>query len=192
MADPTALPLGELHPYRGNPRRGNVQAVKESLLANGQFRPLVVNSTPAGHVVLAGNHTLQALRELHEEDPEGGWGTALVHVVRVDEAAARRIMLADNRTSDLAAYDDTALLAELAALDEFDGTGWTEDDMTALMELTMGDTPEPEDTPDEFPYPGMATVTLHLLPPLHEQWTAYTAGFDSPEEALEHLLDHGV
>lgn len=192
MNTPTTLPLDQLHPYKGNPRRGNVQSVKESLTANGQFRPLVVNQTPEGYVVLAGNHTLQALRELHNEQPVAGWGEALVHVVQVNEDKARRIMLADNRTSDLADYDDAALLAELTALDDFTGTGWGEDDLAALMEETLADPEELEDTPDEFPYPGMATITLHLLPPLHEQWQDFARGFDSPEEALEHLLDHGA
>lgn len=191
MAHPSSLPLDQLHPYRGNPRRGNVQAVKESLKEHGQFRPLVVNKTEEGYVVLGGNHTLQALRELDAEHPDNGWGTALVHVVEVGEEQARRIMLVDNRTSDLATYDDAALLAELAALDEFDGTGWGEDDLAALMELSLAEPEEPEQEPDEFPYPGMATVTLHLLPPLHEQWQDFARGFDTPEEALEHLLDHG-
>lgn len=192
MANPSSLPLDQLHPYRGNPRRGNVQALKESLEEHGQFRPLVVNKTPEGYVVLGGNHTLQAMRELNTEQPTNGWGTALVHVVEVGEEQARRIMLVDNRTSDLATYDDAALLAELAALDNFDGTGWGEDDLAALMELSLAEPEEPEQVPDEFPYPGMATVTLHLLPPLHEQWQAFTRAFDSPEEALEHLLDHGA
>lgn len=81
---------------------------------------------------------------------------------------------------------------ELEALDVFDGTGWEETDLDALEALTQDAEPdEPEDTKPEFPYPGMATITLHLLPPLHEQWQAFTRGFESPEEALEHLLDHG-
>ena len=37
----------------------------------------------------------------------------------------------------------------------------------------------------------MRTVTLNLMEPLWEQWTDYVQAFDSPEEALEHLLDHG-
>ena len=191
MEQPRALPLHDLHPYKGNPRRGNVQAVKESLEANGQFRPIVVNATPDGYVVLAGNHTLQALKELHAEQPDGGWGNALVHVVKVGEERARAIMLADNRTGDLATYDNSALLAELAAVDEFDGTGWTEYDLAELMELELGD-PASEPEADPFPYPGMRTVTLNLMEPLWEQWTTYTQRFDSPEEALEHLLDHGA
>lgn len=191
METRTTLPVGDLHPYRGNPRNGDVALIKASLLEHGQYRPAVVNDTEDGYITLAGNHLVQAMRELNDEHPAEGWDTVWVHLVHLDEQQARRLSLTDNRASDLATYDDAALLAELAALDDFTGTGWEEDDLAALMEETLADPEAPEPAPDEFPYPGMATVTLHLLPPLHEQWQAFTRGFDTPEEALEHLLDHG-
>ena len=34
------VPTDELKLYRANPRRGNVEAIKESLLRNGQYRPI--------------------------------------------------------------------------------------------------------------------------------------------------------
>nr|DAI86615.1 MAG TPA: ParB protein [Caudoviricetes sp.] len=192
METRTTLSVGDLHPYRGNPRNGDVALIKASLLEHGQYRPAVVNDTDGGYTVLAGNHLVHAMRELNEEHPNEGWDVVWVHIVHLDEQQARRLALTDNRASDLATYDHAALLAELEALDVFDGTGWAEADLEALEALTADAEPEPEgDAPDEFPYPGMATVTLHLLPPLHEQWQDFTRGFDSPEEALEHLLDHG-
>src|SRR5438046_2266586 len=39
--------LSGLRPYDRNPRRGDVQAIKESLLENGQYRPIVVNRPPS-------------------------------------------------------------------------------------------------------------------------------------------------
>ena len=192
METNTTLPVGVLHPYRGNPRNGDVALIKTSLLEHGQYRPAVVNDTEDGYITLAGNHLVQAMRELDEEHPNEGWGAVWVHIVRLDEQQARRLALTDNRSSDLATYDEAALLAELEALDVFDGTGWAEADLDALEALTTDAEPEPADEPEpEFPYPGMATITLHLLPPLHEQWQAFVRGFDTPEEALEHLLDHG-
>lgn len=185
------LHLEDLHPYQGNPRNGDVALIKASLLEHGQYRPAVVNDTDGEYTVLAGNHLVQAMRELNEERPNEGWDVVWVHIVHLDEQQARRLALTDNRASDLATYDHAALLAELEALDVLDGTGWAEADLDALEALTADAEPEPgEDTPDEFPYPGMATITLHLLPPLHEQWQVFTRGFDTPEEALEHLLDH--
>lgn len=187
----TTLPLGELRPYEGNPRRGDTSVIKASLLEHGQYRPAVVNDTKDGYIVLAGNHLVRAMRELNDEHPNEGWGTVWVHVVHLGEQQARRLALTDNRASDLATYDHDALLAELDALDDLTGTGWEEADLDALEALTQ-DVEPAEDTPDEFPYPGMATITLQLLPPLYEQWQAFVRGFDSPEEALEHLLDHGA
>lgn len=194
MDEQTVLPLHVLHPYRANPRKGDVGAIKDSLREHGQYRPAVVNDTPDGYIILVGNHMVQALRELHEEEPDAGWGTVWVHVVELGEQQARRLSLTDNRTSDRANYDPYELLAELELLDTLDGTGYTENDLEALERTISNEpAPGPEElaADDPFPYPGMRTVTLNLVEPLWEQWTDYTNGFDSPEEALEHLLDHG-
>src|SRR5690606_3064348 len=54
----------------------------------------------------------------------------------VDDEQALRILLADNRTNDLASYDDTALLAILedvhAAHGSLLGTGFSEEDLEEL------------------------------------------------------------
>lgn len=56
------LPIGEIKPRRGNPRRGDIDAIAESLERNGQFRPIVVNK-PTGEI-LGGNHTYAAAKRL--------------------------------------------------------------------------------------------------------------------------------
>jgi ParB/Sulfiredoxin domain len=56
------VPIDDLVPFPGNPRRGNVAAIKQSLEENGQYRPIVVRRQT--REVLAGNHTLQAAKEL--------------------------------------------------------------------------------------------------------------------------------
>jgi hypothetical protein len=116
--------LDELTPYPGNPRRGNPQLIAESLRANTQYRPLVVQASTM--TVLAGNHTLIAAREL-------GWETVEVTLLDVDDEQARRIVLADNRTSDVAETDDAALLALLEQVDDLEGTGFTAGDLAALL-----------------------------------------------------------
>lgn len=132
------LPLGELTSYPGNPRRGDVAAIRESLEVTGQYRALVVRADT--REVLAGNHTLLAMREL-------GWEKGLCHLVDVDDEQARRIVLADNRTNDLASYDEDALALLLAEMDgTLEGTGWdqeTLDDLTATLEPKPGSAPEP-------------------------------------------------
>lgn len=162
----TVLLLDQLAPYPGNARRGDVEAILGSLKRNGQYRSLIARQTGADgpHVVLAGNHTLQALA-LHGAGPcdyTAGRGkskrpcglchgkiwspSARVELVTCDDTTAARINLIDNRAADLGDYD-TSLLAELlAGLDgDLEGTGYTEADLEGLL---GDDEPHP---PDEFP-----------------------------------------
>jgi hypothetical protein len=126
----TLLPIGELLQYPDNPRRGNVDAIKDSLAANGQFRPIVVQAKT--NYVLAGNHTVQAAEDL-------GWDEVAAWVMDVDDEQAKRIVLADNRTADLGWYDDTDLLTLLKGLETEDGglsgTGYGYDDLADLENL---------------------------------------------------------
>ena len=69
------LPIEQLRNYSRNPRKGNIPAIKNSLKNHGQFKPLLVNTgTQTGEewAVLAGNHTLAAMRELNAEAQEEG------------------------------------------------------------------------------------------------------------------------
>ena len=111
--------LTKLHQHPSNPRNGDVDLIAESLHTNGQYKPIVV--TPDG-TILAGNHTYQAALGL-------GWESLATVTVDVESgsAEAKRIMLADNKTSDVAAnrYDDGLLLALLESLDgDLVGTGY--------------------------------------------------------------------
>jgi hypothetical protein len=125
-----SVALDSLRPHPNNPRNGDTEAIQESLRVNGQFKPIVVADDGT---ILAGNHTYAAAAEL-------GWDT--ISVVRLpvtfDSEAATRIMLADNRTSDLGRYDD-AQLAELLQLLDAEtglvGTGYDSDDLSDLLAL---------------------------------------------------------
>jgi hypothetical protein len=119
-----AVPIESLHAYPRNPRRGRVDEIKRSLVRHGQYRPLVVNR-PSGEV-LAGNHTLLAACEL-------GWREIAATFVDVDDDTAARIVLIDNRTNDLASYDDAELAELLESLPDLDGTGYDDDDLAALL-----------------------------------------------------------
>lgn len=125
------VPLRQLKPYPGNAKRGNVDRIRESLRRNGQYRSLVVRETDEGMIVLAGNHTLRAVKA------EGG-KTVRCEVLRCDDATARRINLADNRTAELGDYDDESLADLLRAAVEDDGTlegtGFDDDDLVQLLE----------------------------------------------------------
>ena len=60
--DKLTIRLDQLRPRKGNQRRGNIDAIAESLERNGQYRPVVVNK-PTGEI-LAGNHPYAAAKRL--------------------------------------------------------------------------------------------------------------------------------
>jgi ParB-like chromosome segregation protein Spo0J len=133
---PLAVPVDNLTLDPDNARRGDVEAVRRSLNTFGQRKPIVVKRTgtdadnrPAG-IVTAGNHTLMAALDL-------GW-TEIAAVFTDDDATtARAYALADNRTGELAGWDDAALAASLAELnaESFDmaSLGWSDTDLAALL-----------------------------------------------------------
>jgi len=122
-----SVDIDSLKPHPENPRRGKVAEIEESIQKNGLYRAVVVQEST--QFILAGNHTWQAAKNL-------GQKRIPVGVVDVDDATAKRIMLADNRTSDLATMDDTALLSllqELNAGDGIEGTGYDDDFLADLL-----------------------------------------------------------
>lgn len=127
FTDTQLVPVGSLKPYDKNPRKGNVRAIAESLSTNKQYRPIVVQKKTKK--ILAGNHTWQAAKAL-------GWTKIAVVFVDVSDEEAKRIVLADNRTTDLAGYDDKVLAELLKSLGDPEGTGYSESDMQAILGAT--------------------------------------------------------
>lgn len=135
------VPVSDLVQLPGNPRRGNVGEIRKSVARLGQYRAVVVRDTGDALVILAGNHTVQAITA------EGG-ETARCEVIRCTDEEARRIALADNRLGEMPdpitgkRYDDEALAELIASLDgDLDGTGW------AVQDLDRDPLPEPGDAP---------------------------------------------
>lgn len=156
------IPLDELTPFPGNAKRGDVDAIRASLRKNGQYRSLVVREIPNGPlIVLAGNHTMQALTaEGHE--------TARCEIVHCDDATARRINLADNRTAELGTYDTDALTALLTELDgDYDGTGYTVYDVESLIPTS----PSEVSAPDDFPAFDEDLPTEYTCPKCSYSWS---------------------
>lgn len=119
--------IDSLFEYEGNPRRGNIQELSESLKANGQYKPIVVHKST--RQILAGNHIWKAAKEL-------GWTEIAIVEADVDDEAAKKIVAADNRLAELGTYDEKALLDLLQSID-LNGTGYQTadiDDLLALME----------------------------------------------------------
>lgn len=137
--------VAELSTYHRNPRRGNVKAIKASLQARGQYKPLVVNvGTHTGRrmEILAGNHTFQAAVAL-------GWKAVSVVTVDVPDEEAAQIVAADNRIADLGTYDEADLLAVLEAAGDLSGTGYSSTDL-AKLQRDLGE-PVALTDPDDVP-----------------------------------------
>lgn len=94
---------------RKHPER-NLEAIKGSLARFGQQKPIVVSKDG---VVVAGNGTLAAARVL-------GWEKVSVVRTALTGTDLTAFALADNRTAELAEWDDTVLGATLHSLREID------------------------------------------------------------------------
>jgi ParB-like chromosome segregation protein Spo0J len=125
-----SVPINSLEAYPTNPRRGDIDAIALSLKAHGQYRPIVVQY--GTNYIIAGNHTYKAAKKL-------GWKKIKITYIEVDETTARRIVLADNRLTDLAGYNEPLLKSLLQALPELDGTGFTQSEVDILDRLTTGE-----------------------------------------------------
>jgi len=125
-----SVAISSLEAYPTNPRRGDIEAIAQSLKSHGQYRPIVIQY--GTNFILAGNHTYKAAKKL-------GWKKIKVTYIEVDETTARRIVLADNRLTDLAGYNEPLLKSLLQALPELDGTGFTQSEVDTLDRLTNGE-----------------------------------------------------
>jgi hypothetical protein len=107
----------------------------------GQYRSVVVRvvNEPPSLVVLAGNHTVQAMAA-------EGHTSAHCGLIRCTDDEARRVNIADNRLSDISTEDPDQLAELLSYLDDdYDGTGWTAEDVGKLIEPPhFTSTPEDE------------------------------------------------
>lgn len=196
IGKPEAHHPAKLALFHQNPRVGDVDAIAGSLRANGQYKPVVVNrGTHTGRPleVLAGNHTVMAMRNLAEEYPsDDRWQEVSAWVIDVDDDRATRIVAADNRTAELGSFDDRLLAEMLAGLEDLEGTGYEETDRAALEDLLTG-APSLDDLADEYGDPEdddfNVMVRISVSPPVADQWRDYAKGHDSEGEAFEALLD---
>jgi site-specific DNA-methyltransferase (adenine-specific) len=138
------IPIRDLTRFPGNARRGNTDEIRASVRRLGQYRALVVRDTGSELVILAGNHTRDALEA-------EGYDAARCEVIACTDDEARRINLADNRLAELGGYDDDALVELLSYLDEdYEGTGWSAEDVEALI-TPPEDFPPGSGDPDDVP-----------------------------------------
>ncbi len=141
-----------IHPER------NLDAICQSLETFGQQKPIVVNKD---NVVIAGNGALEAARKL-------GW--THIDIVRTELTGNDAIAfgIADNRTSDLSAWD-AHLLNELLGQLQSEGVelvGWTEKEFERLV-----DSIEPPEAPANFGTVDETIKTEFECPKCKFQWS---------------------
>ena len=132
--------IDSIKPHPKNPRLGDIALIAESLSKNGQYSPIVVwNDT-----IIAGTHTWKAAKSL-------GWKEVAITRYEGSENDALRVLLTDNRTSDIATYDNAYLLELLKSLPDLDGTGYDLqdiDDLDGLGDSDGGGVSSEKDKPE--------------------------------------------
>lgn len=121
------VPVTSLVAHPENPRRGDLDRIVASIRTNGFFGALLVQRSTMR--ILAGNHRWRAAKQM-------GMEAVPVIFVDVDDAKARKILLADNRAADFASYDTeslTSLLKQVMAEDNLAGTGFDATDLQKLL-----------------------------------------------------------
>jgi hypothetical protein len=122
------IDIDTVHPHPRNVRQGDIGAITQSLQAHGQYRPITYQKSTGR--ILAGNHTWKAAKAL-------GWTQIVASAVVCDDEQALKILLVDNRSSDLATYDDKELMELLKELSQNDplleGTLFDGDDLDDLV-----------------------------------------------------------
>ena len=131
------VPTAELKAWRENPRKNDhaVPAVMDSIKRFGFASPIIAR--PNGEVI-AGHTRLKAALELRLD-------RVPVRYMDLDPADAKLLAIADNRSGELADWDDEGLAAILRDLEaeevDLSGIGWDLDEIDAILNS------EPESTP---------------------------------------------
>jgi len=138
---------------RKHPER-NLDAIVASLRRFGQQHPIVID---VNNTVRAGNGRLQAAIQL-------GWDEIDCVVTDLKGSEAIAYAIADNRTAELAEWDDDMLAAQLHGLltdDEalLEAAGFDEDELAAMLDELEGDGTTGEIVEDEVPGPPVDPIT---------------------------------
>jgi len=127
------VPMDTIAPDPANARlhpEANLDAIRGSLMAFGQQKPVVVDKRG---VIVAGNGLYQAARQL-------GWTKIAAITTTLRGVDRLGFCLADNRTAELAEWDEEALLRQLEELrDEVDlgALGLDGEELTELLKASQ-------------------------------------------------------
>ena len=153
------ISVDKIIPYPGNPRKNQaaIDPVAASLREFGWQQPIVVDSDM---VVIVGHTRLLPARQL---------GLDKVPVTVAEDmtpAQARAYRLADNRTGENAEWDNDLLAIELGELEgDFDLslTGFSPEELQALMHVGTGGNTAEDETPEPPADPVTVTGDVWLM-----------------------------
>ena len=146
------VPIASLKLDKANARKHsarNLDSIAESYRTFGQQKPIIYGPD---RVVVAGNGQLAAAQKL-------GWTHIAAVATNLTGPALRAFALADNRTAELAEWDDEALAKALAAIQNEDpllvqAVGFSEAEIAELLGPKEGLT-----DPDAVPDPPKKAIT---------------------------------
>ncbi|MEG0766230.1 MAG: DNA modification methylase [Clostridia bacterium] len=139
MKEHIALKLAEIVPYKGNPRSNEraVPAVMESIQQCTYINDIVVDED---NVILAGHTRYKALKRLGYTEAD------VCRVTGLTPEQKRKYRLLDNKTGEIAQWDEELLKVELDGLD-FDGFDfqWNAGGDTVMDKIVEDEPPELDD-----------------------------------------------
>ena len=119
-----AADLARLKDHPRNPRRGDDASVAASVDRNGWYGAIIAQESTG--LILAGHTRRRVLEAAGEQAGPVLW-------IDCDDETATRILLADNRTAELATWDTDALADLLGDLPDLVGTGYGVKEFDALV-----------------------------------------------------------
>jgi hypothetical protein len=161
MQELIQIPIGELTIDPANARKHskrNLESIAASLKRFGQQKPIVIDKAK---VVRAGNGTLQAAISL-------GWETIGCVTTELTGPDAMAYAIADNRTAELAEWDDPVLKATLESLEDFDkelldACGYTSEELEQLVKGAEAEQQSESESPSE-----QSQYTAKIEAPIYE------------------------
>jgi len=125
--EPLLVPIDSIEPYPGNPREGDVQAIRKSLRRFGVQKPVVVQEETRR--IVAGNHLWLALKE------EGATEIP-ASVSPLSDEDAKAYLIADNRTAELGGYNEVdlaSILRDIRESGDLEGTGYSDREVEQFL-----------------------------------------------------------
>lgn len=132
--EPLLEDIEHVRPADRNPNNGDVEAIAESIIINGFQVPVIARRDT--REIVAGNHRYYALLALGARQVPVIW-------TDMDDAAAMRFLIADNRMSRIGQDDPALLLEMLREVQESSaiglaGTGFDAADLEHLTDIIGG------------------------------------------------------